>query len=374
MAQHEAIRSPEIQQEQGRRLGWPARGWAVATVVVFVVSAVALTWFLAFSPRGSTVRLAPLTNVGLSEDVVVSGSVAPAEPSRDVRISLAASADGPWVSGPAALTDSEGNFAVQVPTVKAGQLWVRATALPLGRSEEAASRPESALVRAPSNVTLKTSTPVVSTTKRVLLAGSASPTGGAITLEQSTDGATWEAVTASVVTADEGAFSAQVKGLKGGSWQFRAKVSQTDAALAGTSSAVTVLVEDYKAAGARYLKIIKPYNAALTANNKAINAYNASNSGSRFKAIRRTDAAYSTAAGKSAKELRAYKGWPRSVARAIEALAKTQVLEADGLNILSKATTVDERNSLFAMYGDANDQGGKYAAEIRETLGLPKRA
>jgi hypothetical protein len=77
-----------------------------------------------------------------------------------------------------------------------------------------------------------------------------------------------------------------------------------------------------------------------------------------------TDAAYSTAAGNSAKELRAYKGWPRRVARAIEALAKTQVLEADALNILSKAATVDERNALFAMYGDASDQGHKYAAEI----------
>lgn len=373
VAENQAIPSHGLEQEKGDRAPLHRRGWLVAAIAAIAIAAVALTWFLAFSPQESTIRLAPLTNVGLDEDIVVSGSVLPAEPSRDVRLSLAASADGPWLSGPTALTDSEGNFAVPVPTVKAGELWVRATALPHGRSEEASSRPESALVRAPSKITLETSTPVVPTTKIVLLGGSASPTGGAVTLEQSTDGAVWDAVSASVVIGDEGAFSAQVKGLEGGSWQFRAIVAETDAATAATSSAVTVRVEDYKAAGAQYLKIIKPFNEATNANNDAIDAYNANSTEARLKAIRRTDSALSTASGNAAKEFRAYKGWPESISGSIEALAKTHVLEADALNLMSKTTTVDERNDLYPQFIDANTEGGKYAAEIREALGLPKR-
>jgi hypothetical protein len=184
---------------------------------------------------------------------------------------------------------------------------------------------------------------VIRTTKSASFEGSSTRAGGTISLEQSPDGVKWTSVTAKVALNEDGAYKVAVRGLKAGTWQIRAKLAQTDTATEASSQPVTVLVEDYKVAGAKYLAIIKPYNDAIVAMNRAVDAANDNTPRANVRALRAADPAMSAAATKAAKQLRAYTGWPQSIAWAAESLAASMVLEADAYNLMSKATTAEER-------------------------------
>ncbi|WP_460968321.1 hypothetical protein [Pedococcus soli] len=224
-----------------------------------------------------------------------------------------------------------------------------------------------------SSLKFTTTTPVTRNDQTISFTGVLKPSGGLVNLEKSKDGTTWTIAQRGVKSGADGAFKTSVKGTPAGTWHFRAGVEATSLATSADSSAVKVIVEDYKAAGAKYLAIISELNGTINASNDAVNAYNANNSSANERAVRATDAAESSAAGSAAKALRAYKGWPRQVAPIVEAMAKSLVLESDALNLMAKAAGIDERNALYPMADSAHLEGNKAAATIREALGLPQR-
>ena len=116
-----------------------------------------------------------------------------------------------------------------------------------------------------------------------------------------------------------GTATAKVSGLAGGNWHIRGSGDQTDTASATTGTEVTLLVEDYKAAGAKYLAIVAAGNKAVNKLNSLIDA------DASLSKVRKQAAVLSHAYTQQAKNFRAYKGWPREVAPVIAELAKACV-------------------------------------------------
>jgi hypothetical protein len=362
-------------EEQPRRGGvLTDRRWVIVGLVLLAVLLSTAVWFLALSPKATTISVQRPQDIQLGQEFVVAGKVDPSGAARTVTVSHATAAGGPWIAGPSAKTDNNGDFAIALESKAAGETWVRATVLQDGRMQEQTSAPQSAHVRQRSTVTLKASVPTVPTTGKVTLSGASTPVGGSVSIEQSSDGLEWALVEVKVTSNQEGGYRAQLKNLRAGTWQFRAKVAESDTASESVSKSATVRVEDYKAAGDKYLALIKPYNKALTAMNDAVDAYNVSNSESARRRLKTADAALSTASSKAAKDIRAFKGWPERIAGTVEALAASMVIEADALNQMSKANSIDDRNELWTGFSDAQASGTPNAIEIRDVLGLPKRS
>jgi hypothetical protein len=172
---------------------------------------------------------------------------------------------------------------------------------------------------------------------------------------------------AGATTPKPGVAAARVAGVPGGLWHIRATAAQTDTATATTAKEVTVLVEDYKAAGARYLAIVAGGNKAIDRLNDMIDA------GASQAALRVQAEAVSKAISKQAKDFRAYRGWPREVATIVADLARQDVVEADNFHMRAQSRSVEEWNQIAEQLNAAPDVGGADAARIRDILGLPKR-
>ncbi len=350
-----------------------SRRWVVAAIAATaVVALVAGIWFAAFSPKASTVMLEATQSAVVGEPATLSGIVTPARSDRVVRMAFGQSENGPWLPGPEAATDSAGRFAQSHVPTEAGEVWLRATAVPLGRDQEATSTPVKLMVRVVTALSLTSSADVARTDKSMSLSGVLTPAGGTLKLEKSSDGASWAPENAIPVVADDGAFKFTLKNVPAGSWQFRAAAAETPVATSATSKPVNVVVEDFKAAGEKYLALIAPVNKTIVATNAAGDAYDGS--AASLKALKNAAGRQSEALSKAAKELRAYPGWPREIAATVESFAKHAVVEADGYSLMSKASTLEEFDIYLSEIRDEQSAAYAEVAAIREALGLPKRS
>lgn len=83
--------------------------------------------------------------------------------------------------------------------------------------------------------------------------------------------------------------------------------------------------------------------------------------------------ATSKAKSQQAKDLRAYKGWPREVAPVVADLAKQNVLDADNFHMRTQSRGTDEWNEIADDGNAAEAAGSADAARIRAILDLPER-
>jgi hypothetical protein len=297
--------------------------------------------------------------------VTVTGTVAPAAAHRVVEIAIATTAAGPYTPAGTATTDASGRFQTTWTPVQAGNAWVQATAIELGRDQEAQSTAAAVTVHTPATLTLKLSAPAIRTTTAATVTATVTPAGGAVTLEKSSDGTTWTPLPTSAGTA--GAATAKLSGLAGGTWHIRGISAQTETASAASAKEVTLLVEDYKSAGAKYLAIVAKPNKAIDKLNSLLDV-NAS-----LASLKKQVAVLSADMTQEAKDFRAYTGWPRAVAPVIEELAKASVVDADHFHLMSQVRSIDEWNQQQAEANANSDSEGAAAARARDLLGLPKR-
>lgn len=346
----------------------PNRVVALAAAGLALVGLGAGGWFGFLSPHDSAVKLvADASSAAPGKPVPLSGTVTPAEASRVVLISTATTQGGPFTSAGTAVTDAAGHFTMTWAPAQAGPAWVRATAVTLGRNQQALSAPLAVTVRTPAALTLKAAAAAIRTTGATTVAATLTPVGGAVTFEKSTDGQTWTPLPAGAVTKS-GVATAKVSGLPGGLWHLRASAAQTDTATTATAKEVTILVEDYKAAGAKYLQIVGPGNKTIDKLNALIDA------GASLSALKQQAEMVSKAQSKESKDFRAYKGWPREVAQDVADLAKQSVVIADTYHMLSQSRSFEEWNQTSTADSAAEDAGSGDAARIRDALGLPKRS
>lgn len=329
-------------------------------------------WFFSFSPHDSTVTLTADSSKAVpGKSVTLSGLVTPAHASRVVEVAVATSQNGPFRPAGSAVTDAAGRYWATFTPTEAGTTWVRATAVQLERDQAAESAPSSFVVRAPAILSLKASAAAIRTSEKATLTAALTPAGGAVAFEKSVDGESWQPASG-VRDSGNGKFTLALGGLSGGIWHFRATAAQTATATAATSKETTVLVEDYKAAGVKYLEIVGRSNRALAQLQSALDAEDGS-----ADAFRRSSAAaekLSSAYTRAAKEMRAYQGWPRQVRGDVEALVKTNVVVADAYHQMAAADDVPKWDTIYNEAEQTMLEGGRYAAAIREALGLPKRS
>lgn len=359
---------PESANEPAAKTG--NRTNRLALIVVAVVAAVVLVavgWFAFLSPHDSTVSVvADSANATPGKPLPLAGNVTPAVANRVVEISTARAHSGPYTSAGTAVTDAAGRFAMNWSPTEPGPVWVRASAVTLGRDQQANSSPVALTVRTPATLTLKAGAAAVRTTGNTTVSATLAPAGGTVTFEKSLDGQTWSALEAAPA-AKAGEATAKIAGLTGGLWHIRATAAETETATEATAKEVTILVEDYAAAGAKYLSIVAAGNQANTKLNNMIDA------GASQAALKKQAEVISKAFTKQAKLFRDYKGWPREVAPVVADMAKQTVIDADNFHLRSQSKSVTEWNEIADSGNAAANAASDDAARIRDILGLPKR-
>lgn len=350
--------------EPGRR---PNRGLLIGAAALAAAGLCTGGWFAFLSPHDSTVTLgADAAQAAPGKAVPLHGRITPMAANRVVEVSTATTKGGPYTAAGTAVTDAAGQYSLTWSPTEAGTVWVRASAVTLGRDQQAQSAPAPVTVRTPASLTLNAGAAAIRTTGNTIVTATLAPAGGAVTFEKSTDGQTWTPL-AGATSAKPGVTAAKVAGMPGGLWHIRATAAQTDTATAVTAKEVTVLVEDYKAAGGQYLAIVAGGNKAIDQLNDMIDA------GASQAALRVQAEAVSKAISKQAKDFRAYRGWPREVAPIVADLARQDVVEADNFHMRAQSRSVEEWNQIAEQLNAAPDVGGADAARIRDILGLPKR-
>ncbi|WP_406832820.1 hypothetical protein ABEG17_08360 [Pedococcus sp. KACC 23699] len=324
-------------------------------------------WFAFMSPHDSTVKLVADTSTAVpGKPVTVTGTISPAVAHRVVELAVATTIGGPYAPAGTATTDASGRFQTTWTPAQAGKAWVQATAIELGRDQEAQSTAAAVTVRTPATLTLKLSAPAIRTTTAATVTATVAPAGGAVTLEKSSDGTTWMPLP--TTAAKGGTATAKLSGLTGGTWHIRGAAAQTNAASEAASKEATLFVEDYKAAGAKYVAIVGPGNKAIGKLNNLIDA------GASLASLKEQVAAVSAAMTQEGNAFRAYKGWPRAVAPVIEELAKASVVDADQYHLMSQVSSFDEWNQRNDETNSNTYAEGAAAARARDLLGLPKRS
>lgn len=323
-------------------------------------------WFALLSPHDSTVTVAADASAAVpGKALPLTGTVTPSRPNRVVTLGVATSPGGPYTNAGTAITDVAGRFQTAWTPTQAGKVWIQATAVELGRDQQAQAMSAPVIVRTPATLTLTLSATAIRTTAALTVTATVAPVGGTVTLEKSADGQTWTAVP--VTPGKNGTATAKLAGLAGGTWHIRGRATQTDTAGAATSQETPLLVEDYKAAAAKYLAIVATGNAAVDKLNSLID------SGASLSSVKRQAAILSRAYTQQAKDFRGYKTWPREVAPVIADLAKACVLDADDFHMRSQVRTIDEWNAQADRGNASADAGSAAAARARDLLGLPKR-
>lgn len=345
----------------------PSRGLAIGAAALTAVGLCTGGWFAFLSPHDSTVTLgADAAQAAPGKAIPLHGRITPMTANRVVEVSTATAQGGPYTAAGTAVTDAAGQYSLTWSPAQAGTVWVRATAVTLGRDQQAQSAPAPVTVRTPATLTLKAAAAAIRTTGNTTVTATLAPAGGAVTFEKSTDGQTWTPL-AGATSAKPGVAAAKVAGMPGGLWHIRATAAQTDTATRVAAKEVTVLVEDYKAAGAKYLAIVAGGNKANQKLEDLIDA------GASQAALRVQAEAISKALSKQAKDFRAYKGWPREVAPIVADLAKQTVVDADNFHMRAQSRSVEEWNAIADPWIAAPDVVGADASRIRDILDLPKR-
>ena len=160
-------------------------------------------------------------------------------------------------------------------------------------------------------------------------------------IDRPVDGTSWTPLPTTAGTG--GAATAKLSGLAGGTWHIRGTSAQTDTASAAAAKEATLLVEGYKAAGAKYLAIVAKPNKAISKLNNLLDA------DASLASLKKQAALLSAGVTQEAKDFRAYKGWPRAVAPVIEELAKASVVDADHFHLMSQVAASTSGTSSWPM-------------------------
>ncbi|HWJ09400.1 MAG TPA: hypothetical protein VNS46_08495 [Nocardioides sp.] len=336
---------------------------ALAIAVALVIALAVAAYFVAFSAKSSQVSLTVGTSSLSSLDLqTAEGTVAPAKAGRLVIVE--ARSEGAWTELGRATTDADGSYALEFAMTDRGEVAIRARVVKEGRFEQAVSASTDVAVLEPSQVEVRV--PASARTDKALkLSGRVIPAGvRTVRVETSSDGQKWTAVGTSESSAG-GQFTVLARDLLAGPTMMRVSVEASDTTAATSSTGTEVAVEDYKAAGKRYLAIVTPANNLLDKWDE-VNV-----DGVDVTDIQKLSRELSKAYTKEARNFRDYAYWPAEIQQEIELLARGSVLRADFYHRLAKAESIAEGNEL------AYPSGPKGAATapvvIREALGLPKR-
>ena len=344
----------------------------IAGAAVLVIVAAIGVYFVAFRSLATTVSWAPSVSAMASGgDLTVSGQVMPGNSGRKVLVQSASSVKGPWKPLlPTVTTDSGGRFTGNFKPEFSGSIIMRVVVNPAGRYLKVVGEPARILSLSSINVkgggAMPTQTPLTFTTTVDPISA-----GRTVRIEQSSDKVRWVPVGPSVQTKTDGSSVVKVPSPGLGAWSYRATVAKDDKFAAAVSPVVGATVEDIKAAGASYLRIIGRYNSALDVFRKAVDRANASPD--VIGNLRLAAAPLSVVETKEASEFRAYGAWPQSVKPLIDQLIAQDVILADNMHQLSAATSVDSWNGLMAQGQAAGVESGRLSTLIRQALGLPQR-
>ena len=335
-------------------------------------AAVALLGGCTSSPPQVTL-VASADHVGPGTAVTLSGALTPAKAGLAVR--LESSTGGPFSStGQAAATDGAGSYSLSFTPSEPGALTLRVEVT--DGSDTTRSSAVKLTVLAASTVSAALTGPAeVAVATKATVTGKVTPAaaGRQVTAQTSTDGTTWTNTSATATTDAAGAYSLRLPTQTAGPLILRVSVAATGSAAQGASGPLRLYVADYKAAGAHYLACVKPGNAALDVNSKAISSYNSGTIS--FTALKRTDGALAVAERAEIACMHSYV-WPPSVAALQADFQGQDAVDADNEVQLSRAKTpaiygqLNADPSLAATYNAVlND-----AAKIRRLLGLPARS
>lgn len=333
----------------------------VALVVVMAVSAVA--YFVLFSPKDSNLTYSlEYTSLPSNQEQTVTGTVDPAEGDRLILIEVKGSAS--WVEATRTTTDSSGKFAISFPMTERGTAEIRVRAESKGRQKAVSATPQTVKVLDPTQVEAQIPR-FARADKPLRVSGRVIPAGSrTVFVETSNDGQTWSTAGQASTRAESGKYTVSATGLAQGTLQVRVAVEEADTSAAFVGEPKPVKVEDYKAAGRRYLSIVGPTN-------KLRDELNAADAGTNLERFTVVAARLSKAETLEVKRLRGYAYWPREVKPSIALLAQSGVIWADYHNRLSHA---DDFDDAYAISWPKDAKGADNApALIRAALGLPKR-
>jgi len=334
-----------------------------ALLILIAVAGVA-SYFTFFSPRESSVS-ATVAHASLASTASQSleGVVSPEESGRLVILQIEGQTG--WVEVARTTTDAAGVFKLSFPMTDLGEHGVRVRVEADGRAQAATSAVENVLVLQPTQVQVRVPR-FARADKPLRVAGRVAPAVGprTVNIETSPDGQTWSPGGQSTADAATGQFTVAARKLSPGQLYIRVTIDESAEAATATSKPRVVSVEDYVAAGHRYLQIVAPTNKLI----EQLNALSAYASYTVYKPI---CAKLSVALSKEAKQFRRYAYWPREVEKYIAVLAKANVLRADFYNQLGNA---DSSAEFAAISSPDLPKGADNAAALtREALGLPKR-
>jgi hypothetical protein len=341
------------------RFGKLYAGVGAGAVGVVAVGA----WFAFLSPQDSEISaLASESSLAVGHEVTISGSIAPAVADRVVVLEQHSS--GTWTETDRSATDALGEYVFTVPMTAQGAGEWRTRVLDAGRPSEATSTPLAVNVLEPTRVDAKV-TRYARTDRPLRISGRVAPAEArAVILEASSDGESWTEVGKATSRGESGKFLVTAKGLEPGTIHVRVRIEESETSAAALGRAARVSVEDYKAAGKRYLAIVKHANSLIEQLNGMSDSLD-------YTAYQGLHAELSKVQSAQAKAFRQYAYWPREVQANIALLAQSDDLWADTNSQLANADSADE------YYGIPYPRGPKgadnAAALVRAALGLPKR-
>jgi len=271
-----------------------------------------------------------------------------------------------------ATTDSRGRFSITYKPQLTGSIVMRVVVDPAGRYLAVTGQSNPVRLLTLSSISLKGAGAIATQTPiKFTVAVDPPGVGRTIRIEQSSDKVRWVVVGPSARTKADGTAVVKVPAPGLGVWSYRATVAKDDKFASAVSPVVGATVEDIKAAGATYLRIIGRYNSALDVFRKAVDRANAS--ADVIRNLRLAAAPLSVVETKEASEFRAYGAWPQSVKPLIDQLIAQDVILADNMHQLSAATSVDSWNGLMGQGQAAGVESGRLSTLIRQALSLPQR-
>lgn len=337
-------------------------GGLVALAIALVASATG-AYFAFFSPTPTkvTVSVAAQATLGTDEPRQIKGTISPAEGGRLVFIEIR-SGKGEWNEVARAVTDATGTYKAEFPVTDKGAYDLRVRVQEDGR-KQGASATEAVMVLSPTRLSVKV--PGLARTDVPLrIRGSITPgIDRQVVIERSVSRNSWESV-AKTTTSDSGRFKFVLKGLERDTIRVRVRVPATEFDTEAASPTSKVVVEDYEAAGRRYLEIVEEGNQISTQWNNAAG----------FELARETAFARDKAQAelKMVEDLRAYRHWPADVQDWVLGLAEVATRSADYNTQLSQARSEDEWDDVPSPGDD--DWHDELVVRIRDLLGLPPRS
>lgn len=334
---------------------------AIVLSGLFVLAGAAYFTFLSPKPTRASFTLAR-AYITPTVNESVHGVISPAEDGRLVTIEVATVTG--WREVARTSTDSSGTFSLTFPLTKLGSNRVRVRIPSRGRHQAlTAAVAKPVLVLEPTE--LDAQIPRFARADEALqISGRVTPPSNrTVHLETSTDGQSWTSLGTSKTSATTGQFSVAAGALRAGTVHVRLTVDRSDTAASAVTRPKSLSVEDYRAAGRRYLAIVAHYN-------ELVDQYDALGD-TDFAGFKALTPKLSQAASVQSRAFRAYAYWPREVRHYISLLIQEDILDADYWNLVAHADDFAEANSISL---PKLPQGAENAAALtRDALGLPKR-